>query len=235
MAGQEDRDSSLRAEIAVLQRRVQALETEAAEHERTRRLLREEYSFRQGVIERAAEGICVCHAIPEYPFVQFTVWNPVMKVITGYSVEEINRLGWYQTIYSDPDTRERARQRMAQMREGQDLRFEYWEIARADGETRTLGISTSILRTNDEVVHVLALMKDVTEEHRYRRLLETQVKTLEGLLPICASCKRIRDDKGVWHQLEVYIRDHSGAEFTHSICSDCGKSLYPEFMKCDPA
>lgn len=56
-----------------------------------------------------------------------------------------------------------------------------------------------------------------------------QVKVLRGLLPICASCKKIRDDKGYWNQIEVYIRDHSEAEFTHGICPDCARKLgYPE-------
>jgi hypothetical protein len=55
-----------------------------------------------------------------------------------------------------------------------------------------------------------------------------EVKTLGGLLPICASCKKIRDDKGYWNQLESYIRQHSNAEFSHSVCPDCAKELYPE-------
>lgn len=228
---QEDRDSILRAEMAALQRRVQLLEAEAAEHERTRLLLHEEHSFRQGVIERAAEGICVCHAIPEYPFVQFTVWNPRMKDITGYSIEEINRLGWYQSMYPDPDIQEKARQRMEKMRQGEDLRYERWEITRIDGEKRTVGISTSLLKTNDGLAHVLALMQDVTDEETYRRQLEIRVVKLEGLLPICASCKMIRDDQGAWHQLESYIRDRSQVEFTHSICPDCARRLYPAFRK----
>jgi CheY-like chemotaxis protein len=58
-----------------------------------------------------------------------------------------------------------------------------------------------------------------------------KVKTLSGLLPICAACKDIRDDKGYWKQIEVYIRDHSEADFTHSICPDCLKKLYPDHCK----
>jgi ABC-type nitrate/sulfonate/bicarbonate transport system substrate-binding protein len=57
-----------------------------------------------------------------------------------------------------------------------------------------------------------------------------QVKTLSGLLPICASCKKIRDDRGYWNQVEIYIRDRSGANFTHSICPDCSKKLYPQLF-----
>ncbi|MCP4149251.1 MAG: hypothetical protein GY757_16000 [bacterium] len=56
----------------------------------------------------------------------------------------------------------------------------------------------------------------------------TKLKTLGGLLPICANCKSIRDSKGYWHQLERYIGDHSEAEFSHSLCEDCVKKLYPD-------
>lgn len=58
-----------------------------------------------------------------------------------------------------------------------------------------------------------------------------KVKLLSGFLPICASCKKIRDDQGYWNQIELYIRDHSEAEFSHGICPDCAQIHYPEF--CD--
>ncbi len=55
----------------------------------------------------------------------------------------------------------------------------------------------------------------------------SKVKQLSGMLPICACCKKVRDDRGYWRQLEVYIRDHSEAEFSHGLCPDCGERLYP--------
>jgi len=55
----------------------------------------------------------------------------------------------------------------------------------------------------------------------------SEIKTLQGILPICAECKKIRDDQGYWYQIEKYIHDHSDAEFSHSICPDCAKKLYP--------
>lgn len=55
-----------------------------------------------------------------------------------------------------------------------------------------------------------------------------ELKTLGGLLPICASCKKIRDDKGYWNQIEIYIAQHSQAEFSHGYCPDCARKLYPE-------
>jgi C4-dicarboxylate-specific signal transduction histidine kinase len=59
----------------------------------------------------------------------------------------------------------------------------------------------------------------------------TNVKQLSGLLPICASCKKIRDDQGYWNQLETYISEHSDVDFTHSICPSCAQDLYPQFYK----
>ncbi len=58
-----------------------------------------------------------------------------------------------------------------------------------------------------------------------------EVKTLSGLLPICASCKKIRDDRGYWNQIESYIRDHSEAEFSHSICPECARKLYHPYYR----
>jgi PAS domain-containing protein len=65
---------------------------------------------------------------------------------------------------------------------------------------------------------VVLILEDIGE------LLE-----LRRLLPICASCKKIRDDAGYWHQVEAYITEHTDAEFTHGLCPDCLKKLYPEF------
>ena len=72
------------------------------------------------------------------------------------------------------------------------------------------------------------------ESAREKLILELQnalfkIRMLSGLLPICASCKKIRDDSGYWQQIEVYIKDHSEADFSHSICPECTERLYPEF------
>jgi hypothetical protein len=70
---------------------------------------------------------------------------------------------------------------------------------------------------------------EARENELTQRVEETlaAMKVLSGLLPICSSCKKIRDDRGYWNQIEAYIRDHSEAEFTHSICPECVKKLYP--------
>lgn len=89
-----------------------------------------------------------------------------------------------------------------------------------------------------KMVNLLGFGRDVTQRtqaeaereqliHELRHALE-RVKTLRGLIPICASCKKIRDDKGYWHQVEEYIREHSDAEFSHGMCKECARELYPE-------
>ncbi len=72
------------------------------------------------------------------------------------------------------------------------------------------------------------LEQKVGERTRELREALSEVNTLSGLLPICSNCKRIRDDKGYWNQIEAYIQAHSQAEFTHSICRECARKLYPE-------
>jgi hypothetical protein len=83
------------------------------------------------------------------------------------------------------------------------------------------------------VVFGSAIERKRSEEERSRLIAQLQeslarVRTLSGMLPICASCKKIRDDKGYWNQIETYIRDRSEAEFTHGICPECAARLYPQ-------
>lgn len=71
------------------------------------------------------------------------------------------------------------------------------------------------------------------EEERDQALRElkqalSEIKTLRGVLPICAKCKKIRDDQGYWNQIENYLREHADAEFSHSICPRCARELYPD-------
>ncbi|MCG6906065.1 MAG: PAS domain S-box protein [Desulfobacteraceae bacterium] len=90
----------------------------------------------------------------------------------------------------------------------------------------------------ENVIGSIESIRDITaakrlEKERERLIGELQgaiakIRTLSGLLPICASCKKIRDDKGYWNQIETFIRDHSEAEFSHGICPDCARKLYPD-------
>ena len=70
--------------------------------------------------------------------------------------------------------------------------------------------------------------KKLATSNEQLRKASTQIKTLEGLLPICSGCKKIRIDDSTWEPLEEYISQHSEATFSHSICPDCIKKLYPD-------
>ncbi len=73
-----------------------------------------------------------------------------------------------------------------------------------------------------------SLQRSLEEKNAQLEEALSKVKQLTGLLPICAHCKKIRDDQGYWHQIEIYIREHSEAEFSHALCPRCVKVLYPD-------
>ncbi|MBN2430250.1 MAG: PAS domain S-box protein [Acidobacteria bacterium] len=112
----------------------------------------------------------------------------------------------------------------------------------SEGDRRMILWSfTAIRRAADEVEFIIATGIDHTEK---RELLEereklirqlqqamAEIRQLSGLIPICANCKKIRDDDGFWHQVEEYISRHSPVEFSHGICPECIRRLYPEYYK----
>lgn len=106
-----------------------------------------------------------------------------------------------------------------------------------DGVLRTFLVKkTPRLRPDGTVEYVVCYGVDITDRKRVElerdRLIEelreavARVKQLAGLLPICAACKKIRDDSGYWNQIEAYLAKHADARFTHGICPDCARSLY---------
>jgi PAS domain S-box-containing protein len=101
-------------------------------------------------------------------------------------------------------------------------------------------IKVPLCDTQGKIISTVSISRDITErkraeEERERLIKELQdavadIKVLSGLVPICSSCKKIRDDKGYWTQLEGYIQAHSQAKFSHGVCPDCMKKLYPNFV-----
>ncbi len=92
-------------------------------------------------------------------------------------------------------------------------------------------IASSVFVMIALIIPIWIIIRDFSRlEKTTLRLQEAldNIKTLEGLLPICANCKKIRDDEGYWQQAEVYIRNHSKARFSHGICPPCAKKLYPD-------
>ncbi len=101
--------------------------------------------------------------------------------------------------------------------------------------------ATPLYAENGTIMSALEVLVPITARKRAEAEREclinalqqslNNVKQLSGMLPICASCKKIRDDQGYWNQVELYIRDHSAVEFSHSICPECTEQLYGDFLR----
>ena len=118
---------------------------------------------------------------------------------------------------------------VTECKKAQDELFSHQEKLEELIEDRTRDLKNAYQSLHEEN---LERKKTEAEKVKLIRHLEQalkEVKTLTGLIPICASCKKIRDDKGFWNQIELYIREHSDAEFSHGICPDCAEKLYPGY------
>jgi PAS domain S-box-containing protein len=118
------------------------------------------------------------------------------------------------------------------------LRGKEVQLRKKSGDIAFGLCSAEIIAMNDQRI-VLSSISDITERKRKEEEREvlicelqkalSEIKTLSGMLPICSRCKKIRDDQGYWKQIEAYISERSDAEFSHGICPDCMKILYPGF------
>lgn len=93
-------------------------------------------------------------------------------------------------------------------------------------------IIVAMARFND-MLELRSLNEELEAHNQELQKALDQVKTLRGLLPLCAACKKIRDDQGYWHKVEDYVESHSEAEFTHGLCPDCSRKLYPQLYEAD--
>ena len=223
--------------IAVFAARVIGNIIEKAEAERRRAeeaLRRSEEKYRS-IFENAVEGIY--QSTPEGKFMEL---NPAMAGIFGYDSPEelqkgINDIGCQ--LYVDPARREEF---IRAVQERGDAVSDI-EIFKKDGGSGWISDSMRIVRDQNGVAtHFEGIAEDITEYKRAEKEREeliaqlrealASVKTLSGLLPICSHCKKIRNDEGYWQQIESYIHQHSGTQFSHGICPECLKKYYSEFL-----
>jgi PAS domain S-box-containing protein len=140
--------------------------------------LRAESDFRELIIDSAGQGISVCQMIAESPFIRFTVWNQQMREITGYSVEEINRIGWYQALHPDEASQQRCIDRIRRLHQGEELNTEEWELTRSDGTLRQVLITTRLLDRHSTSPRTLSVVQDITE----RKAAERKAREIEAIL-----------------------------------------------------
>ncbi len=199
------------------------------EQKHMQQALRESEEWLRSIFENSLDGILL--TAPDgsvFKANQAACW------ILDRSEEEIYRAGRSGlTVSSDPRLATLLEERQKLGRVKGEL-----NLVRKDGTVFPVEISSAIFTDSKGEQKTSMVFRDITkrkhiEQERNRLIAEleeslSRVKMLSGLLPICASCKKIRDDQGYWRQVEEYIREHSEAEFSHSICPNCARRLYPE-------
>ncbi|HEY1717625.1 MAG TPA: PAS domain S-box protein [Verrucomicrobiae bacterium] len=159
-------------------------------------------------------------------------WNPAAERIYGYRAEEI--VGHSIAVLFPTNRRDELLDNMTRIRRGELVGFYETEHHRKDGTVIPVSVTISPIKDGDgKTIGASVIARNISrqkqaEEERQQLIKKlsdalSHVKLLTGLLPICASCKRIRDDGGYWRQVETYIASHSQAKFTHSICPECLK------------
>jgi PAS domain S-box-containing protein len=171
-------------------------------------------------------------------------WNRAMERITGRSEQYfIGKYAWdmaYEFLPEDkkkPAMLDMLKAQHAAIVSHQNFAVGEFMMFMEDGSSRTISYTTFKIPAGAEFMYG-SILRDITDRkmvelERERLIAEltdalAQLKTLKGLLPICSSCKKIRDDRGYWNTLELYIMEHSDAEFTHGICPDCIRKYFPE-------
>ncbi len=178
---------------------------------------------------------------------QTTYVSPSIEKVLGFTPEERKNQTLEEML--TPESQQRAvtalMTELQQEDQGADperpliIEVEYYC---RDGSTKWVENSLKALRGPDgALIGMYGSSRDITprkrveaeREHLIEQLQEAlvNIKTLRGLIPICAHCKKIRDDQGYWQQVEVFVREHSEAQFSHSICPECMKKLYPDRKK----
>ena len=159
-------------------------------------------------------------------------WNPAAERIYGYSTEEI--IGRSIVALFPLNRRDELLDILATIRRGETVTIQETERLHKSGRKIPMSLTVSPIRNAEgEIIGASTISRDVTKvkqanyerEELIKRLTNAanQVRTLSGMLPICASCKRIRDDKGYWQQVETYISNRSDASFTHGVCPQCAE------------
>jgi len=153
--------------------------------------------------------------------------NPSFCRNIGYTRNEI--LGTHISRFAR-ESRAVIRKNLKRLLAGEQLHHEVTNVQK-DGSLRYYELHETAVTLPDDSRGILAVSNDITErkaseQQREKLIMElrqalAQVKTLRGLLPICASCKKIRDVRGSWNRIETYISQHSDASFTHGLCPDC--------------
>jgi PAS domain S-box-containing protein len=218
-----------------LSRLIPAIERELREAKgrRERKLAVQNVSYLAAIGDSAEEAI-----IGQDMQGTITTWNLGAGRLYGYPAAEA--IGQPALMIVPPSLHKESGDLLKKLWRAELVEPLETERRRKDGAPVNVCDTMSVIRdTAGHIIGASSIAYDITERKKIEaertqlitHLNETlsKVKTLSGLLPICASCKKIRDDHGYWQKLETFVHEHSEAEFSHSICPDCMRLLYPEF------
>jgi len=215
-----------------MENKVRALEREALTRNRTEELLRESEEKYRCVVENVNVGLLVVQDL------KIVFANAAISTYMGYTKDElINNPNPFEFIH--PDDVDMVFERHMNRLNNKPVEDVYpFRVVTKDGRMLWLEITPiKILWEGNPAT--LNFLTDITErvhgeEEREKLIHEIQealneLKTLRGILPLCSFCKKIRDDKGYWEQVDVYIHKYLQADISHGICPECAKKHYPDF------
>jgi hypothetical protein len=167
-------------------------------------------------------------------------FNPGAQELFGWRREDILTSSLPEVLVA-PASREEAKAALGRVLEGQEVRGLELDMQGKEGQERVvLWNATRMSDAAGQALGAILSGQDITQrkqaendrEALIRELEQAleEIRTLSGLLPICAQCKKVRDDRGYWQQIEAYVQEHSQARFSHGICPSCARQLYPELM-----
>jgi|GEM_PF-1385094 len=206
-----------------------------SERRKAERELRESESRYRAIMEQSADGIYLVD--PDNR--RIIEANRALQRLLGFSAEELAGMSLYDLIEAEREDIAARFQSILDLAPGEIFSLER-EYRRKDGTLVPVWVTAApFYYAGRKAVSVL--VRDLTErkqaEREQQRLIQelqealASIKTLRGLIPICANCKKIRDDQGYWQQVETYVREHSQATFTHGLCPDCARLLFPGVSK----
>ena len=218
-----------------LSRLIPAIQRELrdAEARRESALARQKLAYLAAIVDSADDAI-IGKTLDE----KITTWNAGAERLYGYTAAEA--IGQPTSIVIPEFRHQESADLLTKLLEGHPVDQVETSRIRKDGTLVDVCLTMSGIRDSvGKIIGISTIAYDITERKRmeaerthliaHLNEMLSKVKTLSGLLPICASCKNIRDDKGYWKKVETFVKEHSSAEFSHSICPECMDRLYPEY------
>lgn len=197
---------------------------------RKQRQLKEENQLKAEMLDQISDSVMIHDSEGKFIFL-----NEAACKLRGYSRKEMMRLNL--PLINAPETRPLFPKNVEEIMRLGEKQFEAVNI-RKDGTLVTLDVHSRAIKVAGRDA-ILSIARDISQrsenDHAREKLLKElqsalgRIKTMKGLIPICSHCKKIRNDKGYWQQVEEYLGQNTEADFSYGLCDQCAAEIYPEF------